>query len=495
MRHGARRMPRWLGHVIGAPAALVLLIGLSSCATTGLSPAGARDVGVQMFQWPWTSLAEECTAALGPDGIGWVLTSPPNEHIAGDAWWTSYQPVSYRIESRLGTREEFADMVGSCHDAGVDIVVDAVINHMTGQEEPGVGWAGSPYEHYGYPGIYSDDDFHHCGLTPGDDISAYDDAFQVQNCELVNLADLATETDHVQDTIVAYLSDLLSLGVDGFRIDAAKHMPAEDIAAIIDRLPDDVFIVQEVIRGAGEPIQPEDYLTSGTVHEFGWARDVTGMIESATVGQATGLGEDWGYIPGSDAVVFVDNHDTERNGETLSYADGPAYLLATVLTLGLDYGTVQLHSGYAFSDTDAGPPQDESGVARASCDGNIGPDTTYADGDWVCQHRWTGIAGMVSWHNAVGDAEVTDEWAEGDAAAWGRGGLGFVALNAGAEPVTVTLDTSLEAGDYCDVITGGAKAHGAEGCRGTTVTVADDGSATLTIEPMSAVALHVGARS
>ena len=28
-----------------------------------------------------------------------------------DEWWASYQPVSYELESRLGTREEFADMV------------------------------------------------------------------------------------------------------------------------------------------------------------------------------------------------------------------------------------------------------------------------------------------------------------------------------------------------------------------------------------------------
>jgi alpha-amylase len=104
--------------------------------------------------------------------------------------------VSYRVESRLGTREQFAAMVQTCQDAGVDVWADAVVNHMTGQDTPGTGWAGSSYTHYEYPGIYADADFHHCGLTPNDDIAVYRDAAQVQTCELVNLADLATETEH-----------------------------------------------------------------------------------------------------------------------------------------------------------------------------------------------------------------------------------------------------------------------------------------------------------
>ena len=53
----------------------------------------------------------------------------------GEEWWTAYQPVSYRVESRLGTREQYAAMVQTCHDAGVDVWADAVINHMTGQDD------------------------------------------------------------------------------------------------------------------------------------------------------------------------------------------------------------------------------------------------------------------------------------------------------------------------------------------------------------------------
>jgi alpha-amylase len=58
----------------------------------------------------------------------------------------------------------------------------------------------------------------------------------VQNCELAALADLRTESDYVRGKIAEYLNALLAMGVDGFRIDAAKHMPSGDIAAIEQRL-------------------------------------------------------------------------------------------------------------------------------------------------------------------------------------------------------------------------------------------------------------------
>ena len=131
--------------------------------------------------------------------------------------------MSYQIEGRLGSREEFANMTASCTEHGVDIIADAVINHMTGQNS-GVGSAGTKFTKYEYPGLYTRDDFHRCFLTDNGQIQNYKDLMQVQTCELLGLSDLDTKSEKVQQTILAYLNDLLSLGVAGFRIDAAKHM-------------------------------------------------------------------------------------------------------------------------------------------------------------------------------------------------------------------------------------------------------------------------------
>ena len=94
----------------------------------------AGDVFVHLFEWKWTDIAAECETVLGPAGFKAVQVSPPQEHsiVPSHDWSERYQPVSYSVaRSRSGTGAEFADMVTRCKTAGVDIIVDAVINHMT----------------------------------------------------------------------------------------------------------------------------------------------------------------------------------------------------------------------------------------------------------------------------------------------------------------------------------------------------------------------------
>ncbi|HEX7374702.1 MAG TPA: alpha-amylase family glycosyl hydrolase, partial [Steroidobacteraceae bacterium] len=132
-------------------------------ATLPSAGSGNRNVTAVMFQWPWTSIGRECTTTLGPDGYGYVLTSPPAETARiGDQWWTSYQPVSYKIDGKLGNRAQFAQMVSDCNAAGVKVMIDAVVNHMSGPPENSTGMAGTPFSYYNYPGLYSDSDFHSC---------------------------------------------------------------------------------------------------------------------------------------------------------------------------------------------------------------------------------------------------------------------------------------------------------------------------------------------
>ena len=101
-------------------------------------------VFVHLFEWRWPDIAAECEDFLGPAGYSAVQVSPPQEHVKGPQWWTRYQPVSYKIESRGGTRAGFAEMVQRCKAAGVEIYVDAIINHMSAVGA-GTGVAGSQY--------------------------------------------------------------------------------------------------------------------------------------------------------------------------------------------------------------------------------------------------------------------------------------------------------------------------------------------------------------
>jgi len=444
------------------------------------APPGAKDVTAVLFQWDWTSVAAACTQILGPAGYGYVQVSPPQETIQGPQWYVSYQPVSYRIGNRQGTRAEFSAMVRQCHDAGVKVIADAIVNHMTAGS--GTGTLGSAHTKYDYPGPYQNQDFHSCRRS----ISNYNDRSEVQNCELVELADLDTASGYVQGRIAAYLDDLRALGVDGFRIDAAKHVAASELAAIKARMSDPgSYWVQEVIYGAGEPIQPSEYTGSGDVHEFRYGTNLKRIFSNERLAYLESFGESWGMLPSGDAVSFVDNHDTERNGSTLTERDGSAYTLANVFMLAWPYGSPAVHSGYAVGDRDAGPPND--GTVN---DGTV--NACYTDG-WRCQHAWPEITGMVGFHNAVAGTSVTNWWTDGDdQIAFGRGNAGYVVINHSASTLSRRFQTSLPAGTYCDVSDAPPTASG---CAGASYVVDGSGQFDATVAPGTQVALHAGART
>lgn len=233
-------------------------------------------------------------------------------------------------------------MIDTCHAAGVKVVADTVINHMAAGD--GVGTGGSSYTKYHYPGIYSAADFDNCTTN----VTNYQDRWNVQQCELVGLSDLDTSESWPRQRIAAYMNDLLSLGVDGFRIDAAKHMPTGDLAAIKAQLTDpNVYWKQEAIHGAGEAVDPSEYLQNGDVQEFRYARGLKQAFQNDRLAYLKNFGEGWGFMSSGQSGVFVDNHDTERVGDTLSYKSGSAYTLASVFMLAWPYGSPDVHSGYS----------------------------------------------------------------------------------------------------------------------------------------------------
>ncbi|KAG9223428.1 glycoside hydrolase family 13 protein [Pleurotus ostreatus PC15] len=444
------------------------------------APSGAKLVIIQMFEWTWDSVAAECTSFIGPAGYGFVQVSPPAEHIQGSQWWTDYQPVSYTLNSKRGNRSQFANMVSTCHSAGVKVITDTIFNHMAGVES-GTGVGGSSFTHYNYPGIYQTQDFHHCGLEPGDDIVNYSNRLEVQTCELVNLADLATDTEYVRGRLAAYANDLRSLGVDGFRLDAVKHIASGDLANILSRVTGPFYVTQEVIFGAGEAVQPSEYVDIGDVQEFRYTSELKNAFSGGGIANLQDL-ENRGWVTGSKANVFVTNHDTERNGASLN-ANSPSntYVTATIFSLAHPYGTPTILSSYSgFTNTDAGAPNGGVGT----CSGTGG-----ANG-WFCQHRWVAFSGMVGFRNTVGSAGITN-WVspQSQQIAFGRGSAGFVAINNADSSWTATFATSLPAGAYCDVISGSANAGT---CSGLSITVAG-GSFSATVPARSAIAIHTGA--
>lgn len=495
---------------LGCSGALLAAPSSAMAADTGSTQLPqATDVQVIAFQQTWNSIAKECTRTYGPEGVRYVEVSPPQESIQGTAWWTSYQPVSYKLDSKLGTEAEFKDMVATCEAAGVGIIADVVLNQTTGSdvaagEQTGVAstkYNGSTGDYPGftgesgqYPQGVTADDFH--DYENGKSISNYQNQQEVQEGRLSSMWDFDTSSAKVQDIQSDYLVKLWNLGVRAFRMDAIKHINAADVRGIKDAMArklnmnaDDIYWIQEVIGNGNEAagIQPYNYFGTGTVTQFDYKSDLkvkfNGKIAelkdlSTRIGDTSSNER---AIPSSLANVFVTNWDTERS-DALSYKDDSKYALANAFSLAYDYGTPRLISDYKFDNSDDGAP---GATATEVPDVDFDEACSTNDGDWNCQQRWTTTRGMIAWHNYANDAAMSD-WQDDGAnnIAFSRGDKAFIAINNSSESKAVEYTTGMPDGEYCNVY--------AVGDCSQTVTVSG-GKVKVTVPAMQAVAIYAGA--
>jgi alpha-amylase len=467
----------------------------------------AGDVVVHLFEWPWPDIAAECESVLGPAGFKAVQISPPQEHsiVPSHDWSERYQPVSYSVaRSRSGTGAEFQDMVDRCKTAGVDIIVDAVINHMTNYPSPGVGSNGTSYTKYEYPGLYSSSDFHTpCALNN------YQSAANVQDCELFSLPDLNTKLGRVRQKIADYLITLARMGVAGFRVDAAKHIQQVDLDSILylvnttltaESRPLPYVFLEVVGNGVGEALGPRDFFGAG--YSSGGAADITEFTFTGVGNKFRGLNGEhisqlnpngtpgnqfseaaWGIMSSDKAVVFLQNHDTQHQCG-LSYRNGSVFRIANVWMLAQPYGYPSILSSYAFdcpAGNSMGPPSDADGWTTAvTCASSL---ETAGVGQWVCEHRDPYIKNMVGFRRVVAGTDINHWWDDGvNAIAFTRGSKGFVAINGGSTTLAATAATGMAPGTYLDLLAGDS------------VVVDSSGAVQLNLPPKSAIAIDVATK-
>ena len=256
---------------------------------------GQKGAIVELFGWPFDDIAEECEF-LGNAGYMAVKVFPASESILTfdtvengelNPWWFLYQPVSYRLHSRMGDKKQLKKMINTCRKHGVRVYTDAVINHMAGNGNdmyadhrnnvgscvhwgPKAGSAGSPwwttgwqYENNAYTGIRPGLEFPSVPYTASDfhcerPLNSWTDGNILNYGWLTGLTDLNTEKEYVQQRIADYITDMLSMGVSGIRVDAAKHISPLDLAQIFKKLknnlgggelPDDFTAYLEVLFG------------------------------------------------------------------------------------------------------------------------------------------------------------------------------------------------------------------------------------------------------
>lgn len=163
--------------------------------------------------------------------------------------------------------------------------------------------------------------------------------------------------------------------------------------------------------------------------------------------------------------------------------------MAVAFMLAHPYGSPRVMSSYAFNNTDAGPPADQSGNIRSPVKNGA------CTREWVCEHRWPQIAGMNIFRIVAKEKPLANWWSNGkNQIAFSRGDLAFIVINGEDADLRRVLHTGLPAGVYCDVISG--KPEGGK-CTGQAIVVDSKGNATFVIgkdAPDGVAAIHVGVR-
>ncbi|KAL1137765.1 hypothetical protein AAG570_009461 [Ranatra chinensis] len=471
---------------------LLVWVALGTCAAVVQPPLlPDRSAIVQLFEWTFKEIEEECKNFLGPYGFAGVQTSPINEYIVinpSRPWYERYQPISYKIISRSGNEDEFKKMVETCNKVGVRIFVDVVFNHMSGDAPNARGTGGSPADPKNkyYPAVpYNKSHFHStCS------IESYQNAHEVRNCELVGLRDLDQSQFYVREKIIEYLNHLIDLGVGGFRVDAVKHMWPADVQYIYSKVKSlstvhgfkagtKPYIYQEVIDLGGEGIKATEYTDFGSVVDFVYSREVGKAFGGRNqLKWLRSYGTSWGILPSEKSLAFIDNHDNQRDGgeDILSYKRPREYKMANAFMLSWPHGTKRIMSSYDFTERDQGPPHNK--------DNSIAPVIRKPDmscgGGWICEHRWRQIYNMVGFNNAVKGTVVKNFWDNGNnQIAYCRGNKGFIAFNGENSNMDVLLQTCLPAGTYCDVISGSRQGNGR--CSGKSIIVDSSGMGKINI--------------
>lgn len=277
------------------------------------------------------------------------------------------------------------------------------------------------------------------------------------------------------------------------------------------------FIYQEVIDyGTGEAVKKTEYNDIGTVTEFKFGQEISNALHRRNrLKWFSSWGQSWSMLPSSDAITFIDNHDTQRSeGDvpltykrsklykvseiyfsfTSKYLINDQFLLqmAIAFMLAHPYGIPQVMSSFDFSTFKQGPPADNNGNILSP---QIKADGTCGNG-WVCEHRWRQIYNMVRFRNYVATANLTNWWDNDNyQIAFCRGDRGFFAMNDDTVDLKQKLKVCLPPGIYCDVVSGDLK-NGK--CTGKTIKVDKNGMANIEIlvsEYDGVLAIHAGVSS
>lgn len=245
-------------------------------------------------------------------GIGALYLCPIFESDAH-----GYDTRDYaKVDCRLGSNQNFAEVCGALHTAGIRVVLDGVFNHV------GRGfWAFRDVQQKREQSAYKD--WFHLNFSGN---SSYNDGFWYEGWEgHFNLVTLNLQNPQVVEYLFSCIRGWVEqFGIDGLRLDVAYLLdPAflRRLRSFCDSLRPDFFLIGESIHGDYNQIVNSEMLHSCTNYEcfkgiFSSFNDRNLFEIAYSLNRQFGP-EQWTIYKGLPLLSFVDNHDVARLASNL----------------------------------------------------------------------------------------------------------------------------------------------------------------------------------
>ena len=298
----------------------------STAVVSSGSQAAQKTIGgsaiLHCFDWSYNSIRENLQA-IKDAGYTAVQTSPvmpAKDYNASwtdqsGQWWKLYQPLDIAIgdgNTWLGTKAELKALCDAAEDMGIKVVCDIVANHLA--DKDGSGNVESNINANVASDLKKSEYFHLNGQWANDDNNRY-----TVTQGSIGQPDLNTGNSYIQQRYKNLLIELVNLGVDGFRFDAAKHieLPSDGsygsqfwptvLNGAQSASSEDIFFYGEVLNYAGTDIS--NYTKYMNITD-NYSSDC--ILVAANNGNASGMANS-AYTKGAGAsksILWAESHDT-----------------------------------------------------------------------------------------------------------------------------------------------------------------------------------------
>ena len=229
-----------------------------------------------------------------------------------------YNTRDYRkIDTRLGTNEDFKEVCDALHAEGIRVILDGVFNHV------GRGFfafqdvlknrESSQYKDWFYINFGGND-----GYNDGLWYEGWEGNFDLVKLNLSNPA----VTDHLLSCIKGWIDEF---NIDGLRLDVAYMVDREFLKRLrreTSAWKDEFFLVGEILGGDYNTIMNDEMCHSATNYEC--YKGIHSALNSANLFEIVHSllrqfgPENWTLYRGKHLWSFVDNHDVSRIASVLN---------------------------------------------------------------------------------------------------------------------------------------------------------------------------------